>query len=96
MAGPSASIHAAPRRLAPEVWAGPVGDWTRLTHANDALKPLWGKTQYLRWKSDDFNVQGWLMYPVNYDGSKKYPLVVSVHGRTRGVEKSRAGRLRST
>jgi len=66
--------------LAPEVWAGPVTEWKRLTHANDALKPLWGKTQNLHWRSDDFDVQGWVMYPVNYDESKKYPLVVSVHG----------------
>ena len=66
--------------LAPEVWAGPLSDWARLTHANDALKPLWGKTQNLHWRSDDFNVQGWLMYPVDYDSSKRYPLVVSVHG----------------
>jgi dipeptidyl aminopeptidase/acylaminoacyl peptidase len=66
--------------LAPEVWAGPPSEWTQLTHANDALKPMWGKTENLRWRSDDFNVQGWLMYPVNYDPSKKYPMVVSVHG----------------
>jgi dipeptidyl aminopeptidase/acylaminoacyl peptidase len=65
---------------APEVWAGPAGEWTQRTHANDAFKPLWGRTQSLRWRSDDFEVQGWLMYPVNYDPSKKYPLVVSVHG----------------
>ncbi len=66
--------------LAPEVWAGPVNEWSQRTHANDGLKPLWGKTQNLHWRSDDFDVQGWLMYPVNYDESKKYPLVVSVHG----------------
>jgi len=66
--------------LAPEVWAGPVNEWSQLTHANDALKPVWGKTQNLHWRSDDLDVQGWLMYPVNYDESKKYPLVVSVHG----------------
>ena len=34
----------------------------------------------MHWKSDDFDVQGWLMYPVNYDPSKQYPMVVSVHG----------------
>jgi len=66
--------------LAPEIWAGPVSELRQLTHENDALKPLWGKTQNLHWKSDDFEVEGWLMYPVNYDESKKYPLVVSVHG----------------
>ena len=73
--------------LAPEVWAGHVSEWARVTHANDALKPLWGKTQNLRWRSDDFEVQGWLMYPVNYDDSKKYPLVVSVHGGPAAAKK---------
>jgi dipeptidyl aminopeptidase/acylaminoacyl peptidase len=73
--------------LAPEVWAGPPGEWARLTHANDSLKPLWGKTQNLHWRSDDFNVQGWLMYPVDYDPSKKYPLVVSVHGGPASAKK---------
>jgi dipeptidyl aminopeptidase/acylaminoacyl peptidase len=66
--------------LAPEVWAGPSGEWTKRTHANDALKPGWGRTQNLRWRSDDVEVQGWLMYPVNYDAAKKYPMIVSVHG----------------
>jgi dipeptidyl aminopeptidase/acylaminoacyl peptidase len=66
--------------LAPEIWAGPAGQWSQRTHSNDALKPLWGRTENLRWRSDNFEVQGWLMYPVNYDAAKKYPLVVSVHG----------------
>jgi len=66
--------------LAPEVWTGGASDLHPVTHANDALKPLWGKTQNMRWHSDDFDVQGWLMYPVDYDPSKKYPMVVSVHG----------------
>jgi dipeptidyl aminopeptidase/acylaminoacyl peptidase len=73
--------------LAPEVWAGPVSDWKQISHANDGLKPLWGKTQNLHWRSDDFEVQGWLMYPVNYDESKKYPLVVSVHGGPAAAKK---------
>jgi dipeptidyl aminopeptidase/acylaminoacyl peptidase len=66
--------------LAPEVWAGPVGEWAQKTHANDALKPLWGKTENVHWRSDEYDVQAWLMYPVNYDPAKKYPMVVSVHG----------------
>jgi dipeptidyl aminopeptidase/acylaminoacyl peptidase len=73
--------------LAPEVWAGPVGEWTQKTHANDALKPLWGKTENVHWHSDDYDVQAWLMYPVNYDPSKKYPLVVSVHGGPAAAKK---------
>jgi dipeptidyl aminopeptidase/acylaminoacyl peptidase len=65
---------------APEVWDGPTAQWSQRTHANDSLKPLWGKTEKLHWKSDRFSVEGWLMYPVHYDASHKYPVVVSVHG----------------
>jgi dipeptidyl aminopeptidase/acylaminoacyl peptidase len=44
------------------------------------LKPLWGQTEKVHWKSDSLNVEGWLMYPVNYDPKRRYPMVVSVHG----------------
>jgi dipeptidyl aminopeptidase/acylaminoacyl peptidase len=64
----------------PEVWSGPVGDWRKVTHANDDRLPLWGEQKSLHWKSDEFTVQGWLIYPKNFDPSKKYPMVVSVHG----------------
>ncbi len=77
--------------LAPEVWTGSANDWTQqghaVTHTNDALKPLWGKTQNIHWRSDEFEVQGWLMYPLNYDEAKKYPLVVSVHGGPAAAKK---------
>jgi dipeptidyl aminopeptidase/acylaminoacyl peptidase len=73
--------------LAPEVWAGPRGEWTQRTHANDALKPLWGKSEKLHWRSDKADVQGWLLYPVNYEKTKKYPLVVSVHGGPASAKK---------
>lgn len=66
--------------MAPEVWTGSASDLHVVTHANDSLKPMWGKTENIHWRSDDFEVEGWLMYPVNYDPSKKYPMVVSVHG----------------
>jgi dipeptidyl aminopeptidase/acylaminoacyl peptidase len=72
---------------APEVWAGSTGQWTRRTRANDSLKPLWGETEKLHWKSDGFDVEGWLMYPVNYDAKRKYPMVVSVHGGPAAVLK---------
>jgi dipeptidyl aminopeptidase/acylaminoacyl peptidase len=64
----------------PAVWAGPLSQWTQRTHDNDSMKPTWGRTEKLHWASDNFNVEGWLMYPQNYDPAKKYPLVVSVHG----------------
>jgi dipeptidyl aminopeptidase/acylaminoacyl peptidase len=32
------------------------------------------------WKSDGFDVQGWLLFPQPYDPSKRYPMIVDVHG----------------
>jgi dipeptidyl aminopeptidase/acylaminoacyl peptidase len=65
---------------APEVWAGPVDTMKQITHLNDGIKPAWGKTENIEWTNDGFKVQGWLLYPANYDPAKKYPLLVSVHG----------------
>jgi dipeptidyl aminopeptidase/acylaminoacyl peptidase len=64
----------------PEIWAGVIGQWKQITHRNDALKPAWGEAKNIRWKSDGYDVQGWLIYPRDFDASKKYPLVVQVHG----------------
>ncbi|WP_353066015.1 S9 family peptidase [Tunturibacter psychrotolerans] len=65
---------------APEVWAGPIHDLKQITHLNDGLKPTWGKAENIEWTNDGFKVQGWLLYPANYDPAKKYPLLVGVHG----------------
>jgi len=65
---------------APEVWAGPLDAMKQITHLNDGTKPAWGKTENIEWTNDGFKVQGWLLYPANYDPAKKYPLLVSVHG----------------
>jgi dipeptidyl aminopeptidase/acylaminoacyl peptidase len=66
--------------MAPEVWAGSAKNMKQITHLNDGVKPTWGKTENIEWMNDGFKVQGWLLYPANYDPSKKYPLLVSVHG----------------
>jgi dipeptidyl aminopeptidase/acylaminoacyl peptidase len=66
---------------APEVYYGQLGATAQpITHYNDDLKPLWGKAESVHWTSDTFPVQGWLLYPAHYDPSKKYPMIVSVHG----------------
>jgi dipeptidyl aminopeptidase/acylaminoacyl peptidase len=66
---------------APEVYLGPLGEPAHpVTHYNDGLKPAWGKSESVHWTSDAFPVQGWLLYPAHYDPSRKYPLIVSVHG----------------
>jgi dipeptidyl aminopeptidase/acylaminoacyl peptidase len=66
--------------MAPEVWAGPTGKWQQLTRSNAALRPAWGDAKNIEWRSDGFNVQGWLLQPANYDPGKRYPMVVSIHG----------------
>jgi len=64
----------------PEVWAGPLASLKQITHLNDAVKPAWGKSESIDYTNDGFHIQGWLMYPANYDPAKKYPMIVSVHG----------------
>ena len=64
----------------PEIWAGPIGAWRQITTANRDVHPIWGEGRSLHWKSDDFNVQGWLVFPKNYDPTRKYPMVVWIHG----------------
>jgi dipeptidyl aminopeptidase/acylaminoacyl peptidase len=65
---------------APEVWAGPIGEWKQMTHRNASVKPAWGEAKSIHWKNDGYDIQGWLIYPKDFDAGKKYPMVVRVHG----------------
>ncbi len=67
---------------APEVYAGPLGSAAlpAVTHLNAGEKPTWGRAESIHWTNDGYNVQGWLLYPANYDPAKKYGLIVMVHG----------------
>lgn len=51
-----------------------------ITHRNGSVKPAWGEAKSITWKNDGHEVQGWLLYPRDFDPAKKYPLVVYVHG----------------
>jgi dipeptidyl aminopeptidase/acylaminoacyl peptidase len=64
----------------PEIWVGPIGQWKQITQHNRDIKPAWGEAKSLHWNSDGYDVQGWLLSPVNIDPTKKYPMVVQVHG----------------
>ncbi|GAP73753.1 acylamino-acid-releasing enzyme [Pseudoalteromonas sp. SW0106-04] len=60
------------------------GEALRLTHLNeDALanKTL-GKVEELWVKSshDELDIQGWIVYPPHFDATKKYPLILEIHG----------------
>src|ERR1019366_2724110 len=64
----------------PEVWAGPIGAWNRLTNVNAGVKPEWGPATSVRVTSDGQNVQGWLLPPARVDTRERHPLAVLVHG----------------
>ena len=73
-------------QLAPEVWAGKIGDWRQLTHANARQTPAWGRSEKLHWPGEAATVEGWLVYPRDYQASQRYPLVVAVHGGPASVK----------
>ena len=64
----------------PEVYAGPIGAWEPVTRANAKAARWWGQARTLHWSSEGMTIQGWLLYPKDFDPSRRYPMVVSVHG----------------
>jgi dipeptidyl aminopeptidase/acylaminoacyl peptidase len=64
----------------PEIWAGPIGSWKQVTMLNVDIKPAWGASRNFHWTNGNQPLEGWLLLPKDYDSSKKYPLVVNVHG----------------
>lgn len=79
MACPSGVIAAERESFtqAPEIAVGRMGHWRNLTAANSRLS-LPARVQSLWWKSDGFDVQGWLLLPEH--ANAKLPMVTSVHG----------------
>ncbi len=76
---PSAVTAAAHESFAapPEIETGTIGNWRDLTAVNAGMGAT-GRVQSLRWKSDGFDVQGWLLLPEHAD--RKVPMVTIVHG----------------
>jgi dipeptidyl aminopeptidase/acylaminoacyl peptidase len=68
---------------APEVHVSQLirnADAQVVTHLNNNMKASWGKSESVTWSNDAFEVQGWLLFPADYDPNKKYPMIVMVHG----------------
>ncbi|HKB80679.1 MAG TPA: S9 family peptidase, partial [Thermoanaerobaculia bacterium] len=65
------SIDAKPRRL------------TDFNHDIAALEL--GRVEEIRWKNEGFDEDGVLVYPPGFDPSKRYPLVVYIHGGPRAA-----------
>ncbi len=56
---------------------------TRLTQVNEGLLAARkiGRTEELNWKSFDGKpMQGWVILPPDFEASKKYPLILDIHG----------------
>ena len=63
--------------------AGTIGTFTQLTNVNDDV--LHGKelaqTEEIWYTSkDNLRIQGWVVKPPGFDPSKKYPLILEIHG----------------
>lgn len=59
------------------------GKSRQLTRFNKAFETEYdiSMPKEIRWKStNDVEIQGWYMYPRNYDPEKSYPLAVEIHG----------------
>jgi dipeptidyl aminopeptidase/acylaminoacyl peptidase len=65
---------------APEIYVGAPGKATEFTHLNDAAPHTGPRFESIEWQNEGFHVQGWLTFPKDYDATKTYPLIVSVHG----------------
>jgi dipeptidyl aminopeptidase/acylaminoacyl peptidase len=68
--------------------AGNPASMSPVTSRNKTLTPAWGEAKSITWKNDGYEVQGWLLYPREFDPKKKYPLVVNVHGGPSSVSLS--------
>ena len=73
---------------APEIEAGPAGHWRAITSVNAAGHPAEATGRSITWRSDGFDVQGWLLSPIGAAGSPGHanppsgggPMIVDVHG----------------
>ena len=64
----------------PEIWAGNFHKQVQITHLNDDIHFPMPKSESVEWTNNGQRIQGWLLYPANYDLSKRYPMLVMVHG----------------
>ena len=62
-------------------------DLTRLTEVNaDVLYGVTlGDVEEIWYDSDDFEVQGWIVKPPDFDPSREYPLMLAIHGGPHGM-----------
>jgi dipeptidyl aminopeptidase/acylaminoacyl peptidase len=64
---------------------------TRISHANPELDDFAvAKSESVHWKGpDNFEVEGWLTYPLEYQTGKKVPMILNIHGGPYGANTAR-------
>ena len=78
----STSQH--PREL--YILSSPDAAPRRLTDFNREIAALeLGKVESIEWKNEGYDEDGVLVFPPNFDPTKKYPLVVYIHGGPRAA-----------
>ena len=92
--GTLAFTAATPARPAEIYMAKVSGKPERLTEFNAAFEALEiGRTESIQWSgADGFKQDGVVTYPPGFDGAKKYPLVLYIHGGPRSASKETFGR----
>ena len=63
-------------------------DMTRLTRVNDDVLEgvALGEVEEVWYKSvEDFDIQGWIIKPPDFDPSSKHPLILAIHGGPHGM-----------
>jgi len=65
---------------APDIFAGPLGSWNRVSTANQGIRSPASAVKSITWSSDGRDVQGWLLLPAPETVGALAPLVVWVHG----------------
>ncbi len=74
----------------PEIYTGSLeGDWKKISNANVQIN-TWNTpvNEIVDWKSKDgVIIEGVLLKPRNYDPTKKYPLLVVIHGGPTGTDR---------
>ncbi len=63
----------------PEIAAGSLGAWRPITHANAGI-PAATRATSITWKNDGYDVDGWLLAPLQSDAATKHAMITIVHG----------------
>ena len=64
---------------------------TRISQSNSTFDEFAvAKSEPVRWKGpDNFDVEGWITYPLDYQAGKKVPMILSIHGGPYGANTAR-------